>query len=84
MSRVNDDAEIALYVVYTNPSDFPDKVVVRKQVVRASEHGVGVVPDIFPTAVCNTLEAARQYLPEGVINMGRGDADDPVITEVWI
>lgn len=67
---------IQMWAVYENPSDFPDKFVVRRW---AGKH-----PDSEPLAVANTLEEARAAVPKGLQNIGRMRDDDPVLVEVWL
>jgi hypothetical protein len=67
------------WVVYYNPSDYPEKYVVREwHVLRdsliANDHVV----------IGNTLEEARTLIPQGLYRLPRLENDDPVIVEVWI
>ena len=41
-------------------------------------------PDREPWAVVDTLEKARDTLPEGLCSLGRYLADEPHIVETWI
>lgn len=69
----------ATYTVYLNPSDFPNKYVVRKHVASADA--------VFPQellCVEDTLEAARAKIPRSHIRTNRQPEDDPAIFEVWI
>lgn len=66
---------LILYVVYEKPTDYPDLYVIRKFISDIPDEIVGLG---------ETLEKVRQYLPKGVVNIGRNDEDDPVIIEVWI
>lgn len=69
------------YAIYFNPSDYPDKYVVRGWTI---EPGPEPIPDEEPHFVCNTLEAARLSIPGGLIPLARSLRDDPVLVEVWI
>ena len=69
-----------MYVVYVNPRDFPGKVVVRRWGIDAD----GPAAEDEPMAVTNSLNEARDALPDGLIKIRRSPNDDPVIAEVWI
>jgi hypothetical protein len=72
-------SEIYQWVIYENPSDFPGKLVVRQWRIDAR----GLQVDLDPTAVVDTLEAARAVVPEGAYRLDPMPEDDPVIVEVW-
>lgn len=67
------------YVIYFNPKDYPDRYVVRKWRITAGKLEAAIWPD----TVTETLESARDAVPEGLVNIGRQLGDDPVIVEVW-
>jgi hypothetical protein len=69
---------LPIYTVYRNPSDYPDKFVVRRW-----ESLPVPKPDATPLAVCDSLEQARAAVPEGLTLLDRAQADDPVIVGVW-
>ena len=69
-----------LYVVYSNPRDFPGKHVIRRQFATAS----GIKAFYLPHCVVDTLEEARATLPPGLVCIARDQSDDPVIVESWI
>lgn len=73
---------LELWTIYEHPSDFPHDFVLRRSVVLNLPPRV--VHDAEPTALTDTLEEARSYLPRGLFCLGREPADDPVIVEVWI
>jgi len=68
------------WVIYKNPSDYPNKYVVRCLVAVKGE----VLADMEPTTVVDTLEAARARVPDGTVMVARHPSDDPVIVEVWL
>lgn len=69
-----------MFVIYDNPSDYPDKFVVREhQVHRDSTHTASLQCTVF-----DTLDGARRSLPQGLYRLTRSPDDDPVIVEVWI
>lgn len=76
--------EIILFVVYDHPRDYPDRWVVRKQIVKFGEFDATVTHDRVPVVVSETLDEARQSIPIEANNIGRMPGDDPVIYEVWI
>ena len=72
---------IEMFTVYSNPSDFPGKYVVRRSCVASK----GIVVDQEPLVVADDLESARSPLIErGLACMARHPHDDPVIVEVWL
>lgn len=68
--------ELAIYVVYCSPSDYPGKYVVRRW--------VGERADPRPLAVTDDLDAAREALPDGLICLPRRTDDDWTIVETWL
>jgi hypothetical protein len=76
---VEDRGVLPMWVIYEHPSDYPEHFVVRCVHVTAGKL-------VFDTActLCPTLEDARASLPEGLLNIGRQEGDDPVIREVWL
>jgi hypothetical protein len=75
-----EDLIIKIYTIYKNPSDYPDKHVVRLWEVSKE----GVLPHTNPIIVCDTLEQARLAIPKGLVSTGRKPDDDPVIVESYI
>jgi len=71
---------LELWVIYERPADYPHGYVVRRQ---RPEPGGRVWVDPIGFAY-DTLEAARQAIPQGMINIGRTEGDPPAIREVWI
>jgi hypothetical protein len=63
------------YVIFKNPRDYPKHFVVRQF--------CGVLPTMN-FAIVRTLEEARRVIPEGWVNIGRFETDEPQIVEVWI
>lgn len=69
-----------MLVVYVGPSDFLGKVVVRRWCI-----GEGTMePEARPWNVSNSLNEARQSIPDGLHRIERHPNDDPVIAEVWL
>lgn len=69
------------WVIYKHPRDFPRHWVVR------TWHLVRDAGEPIHEAVgclCDSLEEARDSVPPWSYNLGRFDADDPAIFEVWI
>jgi hypothetical protein len=71
---------LEMWVIYSNPRDYPGKFVTRRRVVTAASD----VADAKPRAVEETLEDARAAVPWGCVCIGRQEGDDPVIVEVWL
>lgn len=67
--------KMPVFVVYRNPSDFPDQYVVRLfDLDRAT----------IMAMLDTSLYQIRERLPAGLIRMNRSYEDDPSIVEVWI
>lgn len=73
-------ADLPMFTIYRNPSDFPGKVVVREQALRGPH--LLMSPD--PMAITDSIEAARQVIPRGMVRIPRHPMDDPVIVETWL
>lgn len=65
-----------IYVIYKNPSDYPNKFVVRKWWLNKPQKDVLRVSD--------TLEDARGAIPEGMALVPRLENDDAVIYETYL
>lgn len=74
------DNTLSIYTIYQNPSDFPGKFVVRQSLI--TENGINLVDP--PVSITETLEEARQTIPEGLTLIPRLPYDLPVIVECWI
>ena len=72
---------LSFYVIYRQPSDFPDSFVCRSHRLlpcgrSEPRHLVSVAPD---------LETVRAMLPRpGLARVERHPQDDPVIVETWL
>ena len=68
------------YVLYRDPSDYPERWVLRRQRI-----GSGVVRiDDEPLYVGSSAVEARKLLPAGLSRVQRpGEDPDPKIWEVW-
>lgn len=75
-----DDKPMMMYVVYDNPKDLPGGFVVRLWATSPSK----ITPCKVVAQDLPSLEEARKHIPDGLVNIGRTDDDDPVITEVWL
>lgn len=68
-----------VWTIYEKPKDFPGHYVLRVSLLRDGQ--------VLPLPVCLLffrLEDAREAIPNGLMNFGRSDGDDPSIKEVWI
>jgi hypothetical protein len=65
------------YVIYKRPEDYPTKFVVRLWII-----GPGTVQAGPMICTADTIEEARESLPDGVHHFDYDDPD-PVIAEVW-
>jgi hypothetical protein len=70
-------SELIQYVIYDSPKDYPGKWVVRKWLITPGQITPG------PAYICDSLEAAREHVPEGMYNLGRQPNDERPIQEVW-
>jgi hypothetical protein len=70
------------YAIYMNPSDYPDKFVVRRWTIQAGNPHP--VPDKEPIIVCDSIAEARAKVPPGLVCVGRQPMDDPCILETFI
>lgn len=62
------------WVIYDNPSDYPNKFVVRQFF------------DAIPTKnifLADSLEEIRGKIPQSFVNIGRFEEDEPQLVEVW-
>lgn len=68
------------FAIYHSPADFPGRFVVREII-----HNQGLVmTTLIPLAVVDTIEEARDAVPQGLFCMPRARDDDPVIVETWV
>lgn len=74
---------LALWTVYFNTSDFPDKYVARRFILdRATEH----------FKVADSIESVREWITQDSSPFNQGEPcklkmsenDDPTIVEVWL
>lgn len=68
------------YVIYFNPTDFPNKHVVRGFEIKDGD----TIPQQYPECVVNTIDEARSYIPKGMIWIDRFENDDPCIVESYL
>lgn len=67
------------YVIYERPRDYPLWFVMRKWVI--SEGRATATQDM---KVCASLEAARRFVPAGLVRIGRSPGDEACIVETWL
>jgi hypothetical protein len=70
---------LVFWTIYENPSDYPNKYVVRECTVLG-----GTIVHSPEAKVCDSLDAARQQVPPWLVNIGRQPLDEPQIKEVWV
>lgn len=68
-----------IYVVYENPTDCPNKFVLRKWAITPNE----VHPE-ETVVVEDTLEALRKHIPGNMARIERNILDEPQIIEIWL
>lgn len=71
---------LEMVVIYDRPHDAPDGYVARLWKVSPGK----VLPDKLLGVDLGTLDAARELVPQGMVNIGRRPEDDPKIVEVWV
>lgn len=67
---------MAVYVIHRNPTDHPDKWVVRQRSVPGGGR--------LACAIVDTLEEARAAIPLGLIRLTRIPGDAPDVFESWM
>jgi hypothetical protein len=70
---------VKIVTIYDHPFDAPDGFAVRYWDVEPGKVLPGKLVTSFPT-----LEAAREHVPRGLVNIGRTPEDDPKVVEVWV
>ena len=74
-TKIYEEAELPMIVIYENPTDFPGKFVAR------------LWDMIWPTdlhVVKDTYEELLEEIPDFMVKIQRLPFDDPVIKEVWM
>lgn len=70
---------LAVYVIYKNPTDYPGRIVLRRQLVHAGR----IDADPQPMYVGASIDEAHARLPPGLCRLAYTDPD-PAICQVWI
>ena len=67
------------YCIYNKPTDYPTKFVVRLWIIGPGTAQAGPL-------ICSadTIEEARESLPDGLARVQVGDPYEPNIAEVWM
>jgi hypothetical protein len=66
-----------IYVIYKDPTDYPDKYVLRRW--------IGLKPDADPIAVTDTLKAARELVPPWCAQVSPTPEEKATsIEEIWL
>lgn len=73
------EGHLIIWTIYERPLDYPDGFVARPWEVRGAGEPIPGDAHYF-----QTLEGARNFLPEGMYRLGRSPGDDGTITESWI
>ncbi len=75
---------IYIYVIYENPSDYVDLIVVRAHRVLLRNSGRSLMgAQETPLYVGQSMTEARKVLPSG-LNEVTQPGEDPAIKEVWM
>jgi len=75
------EVTLTVWVIYRHPSDYPDKFVLRPQMV---VRGIGEPVKSHQCWTADTLGQVRRFLPPGLTCLGRCPEDAPPIVETWI
>ena len=86
---------MTVYVVYYNPTDYPHKFVIRRNLIsRGSSiqpHGIRPVVEVAPEPdiIADTYDDLAEWLwpkirDEGLTRFDRDPTDPPQIREVWV
>jgi hypothetical protein len=68
------------WTIYWHPLDYPQHFAVRMWWVT----DVGVVAHHLYACLCDSLDEAREQIPNGTIRFPRDPDDDAVIVETWM
>jgi hypothetical protein len=79
LEHMRHDNPMTMIVIYDRPKDRPDGFVVREWIITPGS----VVPARVLGENLATIEAARELVPAGLVNIGRQPDDDAKIAEVW-
>lgn len=71
--------QMLIWTIYDHPKDFADFFVARPLIIRPKTSG-----PIPMHLMARDLKTLRALLPHGLTRLGRQEADDPVILEVWV
>ena len=72
-------AEMKHYVIYNKPEDYPNNIVVRIWVVGRNSLIQGPI-----VSISDTIEQARETIPNGMCCISRSEYDPLSIIETWI
>jgi len=70
-----------MWVICKNPSDYPGKFTARLHIIDFDTKQSIPTKEMF---VADTLDEARELIPQGLALIPRYPNDDPVIVETWI
>lgn len=74
--------ELIIYVIYDHPKDYPDKFVMKRDII-GGKSGVRRDPDFIELS--DKLEDLRTIAyNHGLFRMRRHEMDDPCIIECWL
>jgi hypothetical protein len=72
---------LTMWTIYSSPADYPDvPFVVRGWAVGP----YGALADTGALGFADTLDEARNMIPDGLVRMERSPDDDPVVVETWM
>lgn len=71
---------LIIHVIFDHPTDYPNHWVVASQAITPG----GLIRNGTFAILCESLEEARDQIPEGLYRMARFEWDDPKIFETWL
>jgi hypothetical protein len=76
---MSDKTVMVQHVIYDSPADYPGRFVVRRWLIG---RGGSVTPSFITLA--DSLEKARQAIPQGLDRIPRSPGDERQIVETWL
>lgn len=76
------DSYLAIYTLYFNPTDYPDKYVIRRFLIMPEVSYP--VPDENVLIVAATRELAEEHIHKSLVWMPRHKDDDEKILGTWM
>lgn len=82
MAMSDRDDNVEMFTIYFNPTDYPNRYVVRRFVIFPNM--ADPVADPTPTRICHSIQEARRAIPDGLVMMTRHPSDPLGVVESWV